>query len=276
MIKSDAFEPEECTSIRDVVTALVTTIVNSRQPAVGQREVLSPTVWIKNIMADYKCLLLGPPRRSVHLPVCDCEDEYYCINAKERIDVCRPYVLRGAANATASCRLSQLICAADAQCATALDYYHRLCRAMYQGRKCSHKCLNSIEILRKQEKAAALTACKCDGHEDYDCPRMQSNLARLCFRKHKKIHNKNNEVHKSMHSDAQTPKTASANAAYASPILVLTYFLWTGSVRPNGALSGLFRLVGCDITRGHLRAARDDRRPRGPSGSALMTVLMLH
>lgn len=45
--------------------------------------------------------------------------------------------------------------------------------------------MNSIDILRKQEKAAALVACRCDGNEDYDCPRMQRNLQRLCFHKKK-------------------------------------------------------------------------------------------
>ncbi|KAG6449681.1 growth arrest-specific protein 1 [Manduca sexta] len=142
---------------------------------------------------------------------CECEDEY-CMEAKQRIDVCRPQVLKGAANATSSCSLSQLICLADAQCATALQYYNQLCRSMFRGRKCSNKCLNSIEILRKQEKAAALTACQCDGYEDYDCPRMQNNLARLCFHKHKnhtRMHEKHGEKHKkvdeeTIHSDANS------------------------------------------------------------------------
>lgn len=118
---------------------------------------------------------------------CQCEDEY-CEEAKQRIEVCRSQVVKGAANATSSCRLSQMICLADAQCSTALSYYRQLCRSVYRGRKCSNRCLNSIKILKKQEKAAALTECRCDGDEDFDCPRMQSNLARLCFHKHQKNH----------------------------------------------------------------------------------------
>ncbi|XP_073953714.1 growth arrest-specific protein 1-like [Choristoneura fumiferana] len=135
---------------------------------------------------EHALIALTSTEEGKELMKCECEDEY-CLEAKSRIDVCRPSVLRATANATMSCRLSQLICSADAQCATALSYYHRLCRAMYRGRKCSHKCLNSIEILRKQDKAAALTGCHCDGNEEYDCPRMQNNLARLCF--HKKLDN---------------------------------------------------------------------------------------
>lgn len=121
---------------------------------------------------------------------CECEDEF-CVEAKSRIDICRPQVLRGAENATSSCTLSQLICIANAQCAAALSFYHQYCRSMFRGRKCSNKCLNSIEILRKQEKAAALTVCQCDGNEDYNCPQMQSNLERLCF--HKKGHGRGHE-----------------------------------------------------------------------------------
>ena len=133
---------------------------------------------------------------------CECEDEY-CLEAKQRIDICRPQVLKGAANATSSCSLSQLICQADAQCATALQYYLRLCRSMFRGRKCSNKCLNSIEILRKQEKAAALTACQCDGN-DYDCPRMQNNLARLCYHKMKN-HTKNHDRHAERERNKKRP-----------------------------------------------------------------------
>lgn len=32
-----------------------------------------------------------------------------------------------------------------------------------------------------QEKAAKLDSCWCDGREDYDCPAIRSNMARLCF-----------------------------------------------------------------------------------------------
>lgn len=150
---------------------------------------------------------------------CECEDDY-CLEAKQRIDICRPQVLKGAANATSSCSLSQLICVADAQCATALQYYNQLCRSMFRGRKCSNKCLNSIEILRKQEKAAALTVCQCDGNEDYDCTRMQNNLARLCFHKHRN-HTKDHEGHGKKHKKVyEVMQPASANSAVSSLLLL--------------------------------------------------------
>ncbi|XP_047536400.1 growth arrest-specific protein 1-like [Vanessa atalanta] len=155
-------------------------------------EVLSKPTTVCPKACEHALIALTSTEEGKELMNCQCEDQY-CLDAKKRIDVCRPQVLRGAANATSSCRLSQLICLADAQCATALGYYYQLCRSVYRGKKCSNKCLNSIEILRKQEKAAALTVCRCDGNEDYDCPRMQNNLARLCFHKHLKNHTKNHE-----------------------------------------------------------------------------------
>nr|CAD7449643.1 unnamed protein product [Timema bartmani] len=112
---------------------------------------------------------------------CDCVDDF-CLDAKRRVEVCRPHVLIAMRNETVvSCRLAQWICAADALCSTALEYYNRFCRSMFHGKKCTHRCNNSISILRRQEKAAKLNTCICDGHEEYDCPRIQTNMARLCF-----------------------------------------------------------------------------------------------
>ncbi|XP_063225366.1 growth arrest-specific protein 1-like [Bacillus rossius redtenbacheri] len=115
------------------------------------------------------------------LMTCDCSDDL-CHDSKQRAEICRPQVLVATRNETVvSCHVAQWICAADALCSTALDYYHRFCRPMFHGRKCTPRCNNSISILRRQEKAAKLGSCRCDGREEYDCPRIQANMARLCF-----------------------------------------------------------------------------------------------
>lgn len=82
-----------------------------------------------------------------------------------------------------SCETAQWICAADATCSKALEYYHTYCQSMFLGKRCSFRCKNSIAILRKQEKAAKLDTCRCDGREEYDCPRIRANMAKLCFNK---------------------------------------------------------------------------------------------
>lgn len=115
------------------------------------------------------------------LMTCQCADEL-CEETKRRVEVCRPSVTRATRNeSVVSCRVAQWICGADPLCSTALDYYHRYCRSMFRGHKCTHRCKNSISILRRQEKAAKLDSCWCDGREDYDCPAIRSNMARLCF-----------------------------------------------------------------------------------------------
>jgi len=111
---------------------------------------------------------------------CECTDEL-CRETKERVEVCRPHVTRATRNETVSCRVAEWICEADGVCSTALGYYHHLCRSMFQGRKCSNRCKNSINILRRQEKAAKLTTCVCDGREEYNCVEIRRNMARLCY-----------------------------------------------------------------------------------------------
>ncbi|KAJ8954813.1 hypothetical protein NQ314_007016 [Rhamnusium bicolor] len=120
---------------------------------------------------------------------CECSDQY-CEDQKQRSEICRPQVMRSMNEPIVPCRVAQWICAADALCSTALDYYNRYCKAMFHGKKCTPRCHNSINILRRQEKAAKLTTCKCDGLEDYDCYAIQRNMDKLCFHKHSRHHNK--------------------------------------------------------------------------------------
>lgn len=135
--------------------------------------------------------------------------------------------MKASQNETVSCRVSQLICAADAECSTALQYYRQLCRSMFAGKKCSHRCLNSISILRKQEKAAKLSTCKCDGLEDYDCPKVQSNMARLCFPK-KKPHDVEDGAKSAnidRDSELRTNQISSAYIINAASVLYVSMFL---------------------------------------------------
>ena len=112
---------------------------------------------------------------------CRCENGF-CEDTKRRIEVCRPDVVwANNASSVVTCSVAQWICAADNLCATALQYYHRFCRAMFHGRKCSPRCNNSLAILLRQDKAHKLKTCRCDGSEDYDCDRIKQNMENLCF-----------------------------------------------------------------------------------------------
>lgn len=105
-----------------------------------------------------------------------------CNETKQRFEICRPQVMKAVKSDTiVTCDTAQWICAADASCAKALEYYHLFCQSMFVGKRCSHRCKNSIAILKKQEKAAKLDSCRCSGREEFDCPRIRTNMAKLCF-----------------------------------------------------------------------------------------------
>ena len=55
---------------------------------------------------------------------------------------------------------------------------------MFRGQKCSQRCKNSLNILRRQEKAAKLRQCQCQIDEQIDdflCSDIKANMENLCF-----------------------------------------------------------------------------------------------
>ncbi|XP_012263320.1 growth arrest-specific protein 1-like isoform X2 [Athalia rosae] len=146
------------------------------------------------------------------LMTCECAtDEHLCIQSKQRVEVCRPSVMTVMNNTRVSCRIATGICGADALCSTALEYYNGFCRSMFHGRKCTYRCRNSINILRRQEKAAKLNTCICDGAEDYDCKGIHRNMNRLCFGK---IHHDYHETTKII-NDPRSDEIQRNNNAYS-------------------------------------------------------------
>ncbi|XP_023316795.1 growth arrest-specific protein 1-like [Trichogramma pretiosum] len=118
------------------------------------------------------------------LMTCQCaKDDALCRRSKQRAEICRASVTSTLNRERVSCRVAQWICNGDVQCSTALQYYNGYCKRMFHGKKCTKHCRNSINILRRQEKAAKLSTCFCDGTEDYDCNAIQRNMEVLCFNK---------------------------------------------------------------------------------------------
>ncbi|XP_050431970.1 growth arrest-specific protein 1-like [Adelges cooleyi] len=112
---------------------------------------------------------------------CTCRDRY-CEETKARVEVCRPLVLEAVKNETiVSCELAQWICAVDPVCSAALGYYHTYCKRMIQGVSCTERCLNSINILQRQEKAVKMNRCRCSGAAAGECLRNKERMARLCY-----------------------------------------------------------------------------------------------
>ncbi|XP_011312894.1 growth arrest-specific protein 1 [Fopius arisanus] len=132
------------------------------------------------------CLLtliaLSSTDEGKQLMTCTCsESDSMCIRSKQRVEVCRASVLNTLNKTRVSCKIATTICNADTICSTALSYYHLHCRSMIHGKKCTHRCKNSIDILSRQEKAAKLNTCLCDGAEDHECREIHRNMNNLCF-----------------------------------------------------------------------------------------------
>ena len=114
---------------------------------------------------------------------CDCQGNDLCIRSKTNVQACQDKVTYAVKpNTQVSCSAARWICAADAPCGKALEYYDQFCRAMFRGRKCTKRCMNSINILRRQTGADKLESCYCDGTEDFPCRNIKSNMDKLCFR----------------------------------------------------------------------------------------------
>lgn len=144
------------------------------------------------------------------LMTCDCApDDHLCIQSKQGVEVCRPSVMTEMNNTRVSCRIATWICNADALCSKALEYYNHFCKSMFHGKKCTHRCRNSIDILRRQEKAAKLNTCICDGVEDYDCKAIHRNMNWLCFGK---IHHDYHDTTKKTLGDTRSNAIQRTNA----------------------------------------------------------------
>lgn len=114
---------------------------------------------------------------------CDCNGNEFCERSKRNVKPCQDEVVYATLPGTqVSCTAAQWICGADPACSTAFDYYNQFCRAMFRGRKCTKRCKNSINILKRQKAASKLENCICDGTENYKCQKIKDNMDQLCFK----------------------------------------------------------------------------------------------
>lgn len=126
-----------------------------------------------------------------------------------------------------SCSAAQWICAADPMCSTALEYYNRFCQAMFRGKRCTDRCMNSISILRRQKAASKLETCYCDGTENFDCVNIKTNMEALCFREEDIIDNE-------IDTDDKPGKSGAWKAKMDKFLILVTifagfFFHWVGA-----------------------------------------------
>uniref|UniRef100_A0A6G1SAX4 Growth arrest-specific protein 1 n=1 Tax=Aceria tosichella TaxID=561515 RepID=A0A6G1SAX4_9ACAR len=116
---------------------------------------------------------------------CDCQNNEYCLQNKNRSAICGPEVEKAIEPKTrVSCSTASAICMADQLCSTAFDYYYQNCQTLFSQRHCSMRCNNSLAILYRQPKASKLIDCQCDGTEEFPCLKYKTYTERLCLNKH--------------------------------------------------------------------------------------------
>lgn len=112
---------------------------------------------------------------------CACRDSF-CEMIKTRVEVCRPLVIEATRNeSVVPCEMARWVCQLNPQCSMAYHFYETYCKRMLLGRRCSERCLNSWEILRRQDKAVMMNKCRCMGRSATDCLRHKERMVRLCF-----------------------------------------------------------------------------------------------
>lgn len=101
---------------------------------------------------------------------------------KTRVEVCRPFVMAATEyEAVVPCEMARWVCQVDPECSVAYNYHMGYCRRMHQNMPCSGRCLNSWEILERQDKALMLTKCRCMGDTALECLLHKERLIRLCY-----------------------------------------------------------------------------------------------
>ncbi|XP_011498621.1 PREDICTED: growth arrest-specific protein 1-like [Ceratosolen solmsi marchali] len=145
-------------------------------------------------ICQYALIGLMSTDQGKELMTCDCaKDDVLCTLPKSQVEICRASVTTMMNRTRLSCRAATSICNADVLCSTALQYYNENCKRMFLGKKCTKRCRNSMNILRRQEKAAKLNTCFCDGAEEYDCNAIHRNMDELCFNKPPQQHHNYHE-----------------------------------------------------------------------------------
>ena len=163
-------------------------------------------------------LLSVEDRIGVGFTDCDCEGEESCELRKSRVEVCTGTVLEAIKtlndSSVVSCSLARWLCEADSSCLVALTYYINHCESLLDGIKCTIRCNNSRSILYRQEKAAKLINCACEGNEEFDCVTIRQNTERLCFNRDIPYHIKGNKPSSS----------ANRGTTYSSVLFILYVF----------------------------------------------------
>ncbi|MBN3296200.1 growth arrest-specific protein 1 [Amia ocellicauda] len=122
---------------------------------------------------------LNQTRNGPDLETCDCGQDAQCRRAKRAIEPCLPRRYPGDASGI-GCTEARQRCEEEPGCHSTLTAYLSNCGQLFNGRKCTMKCRNTIQQMLYIPNGILLNRCVCDGVERPFCEVVKENMGKLC------------------------------------------------------------------------------------------------
>ncbi|XP_063045213.1 growth arrest-specific protein 1 [Engraulis encrasicolus] len=110
------------------------------------------------------------------LETCECGEDALCRKSKRAIEPCLPRIQTEGIGCTAA----RQRCEEDHSCHTSMTAYLSNCGQLFNGRKCSSRCKNTIQQMLLIPNGMLLNRCVCDGVERPFCEVVKENMIKLC------------------------------------------------------------------------------------------------
>ncbi|XP_078540756.1 growth arrest-specific protein 1-like [Lissotriton helveticus] len=107
---------------------------------------------------------------------CQCGRDRQCHQLQAAIEPCLPRT-----SAAGGCMGARLNCEQEPACRRPLAAYLARCGQLFNGRRCTAACRETIEQLLASAAGPPLQQCVCDGPERPFCEVLKVHMGRLCF-----------------------------------------------------------------------------------------------
>ncbi|XP_069758655.1 growth arrest-specific protein 1 [Narcine bancroftii] len=121
---------------------------------------------------------LNQTQNGPDLENCDCDQDVQCRRAKRAIEPCMPRRYTGESDL--GCTQARQRCEDESVCHGAMKDYLSNCGQLFNGRRCSPLCRETIHYLLSIPNGILLNTCVCDGVERPFCEVVKENIQKFC------------------------------------------------------------------------------------------------
>lgn len=174
---------------------------------------------------------LNNTRSGPDLETCDCAHDSECLGAKRAIEPCLPRRHPNDAGGI-GCMEARQLCEQDSSCHASLTAYLAYCGQLFNGRRCSSRCKDTIQQMLFIPNGMLLNRCVCDGVERPFCEVVKENMSKLCSIGSPSVASDQPEVDDykdedyDLKSDREEGYSDSSSACKSLPSFVMLAFLW--------------------------------------------------